>query len=87
MANKIINGTTCFVEHARFRLTCKKESCRQWIDNPSSLNCTILATTTGPKTLQHIGTLFGLTRMRICQIEKMTMEKLQEIEQLSSENQ
>jgi hypothetical protein len=30
----------------------------------------------GPKTLQEVGEVFGLTRMRICQIEKAIFEKI-----------
>ena len=83
MSNRVIAGTTCFAEHARCKLSCKKESCRQWIANPASLNCTLLAATQGPKTLEEIGQLFDLTRMRICQIEKSTLEKLSEFQRLN----
>lgn len=82
MSNQVIKGTTCFAEHARCKLTCKKEHCRQWIDDRSSLNCTLLAAIQGPKTLEEIGQIFDLTRMRICQIEKNTLEKLNEFQQL-----
>lgn len=76
MSNRVITGTTCFAEHAKYRLSCKKESCRQWINNSKSHNCTLLVAIQGPKTLEEIGQLFSLTRMRICQIEKNTLEKL-----------
>tara|TARA_Y100001970_G_C14050872_1_gene758859 strand:+ start:233 stop:367 length:135 start_codon:yes stop_codon:yes gene_type:complete len=36
----------------------------------------LLAAKEGPRTLQQIGDLHGLTRMRICQIEKIAIEKI-----------
>ncbi len=56
--------------------TCKKESCRHWINLKGNLNCTLLASKEGPMTLQNIGDIFGITRMRICQIEKKVLEKI-----------
>ena len=34
-------------------------------------NCVILAAEDGPMTLQEVGDIFNVTRMRICQIEKL----------------
>ena len=56
--------------------TCKKDSCRNWIKLEDSLNCTLLASRDGPMTLQKIGDIFGITRMRICQIEKKVLDKI-----------
>ena len=36
----------------------------------------MLAAEDGPKTLQEIGDVFGVSRMRICQIEKSILAKL-----------
>ena len=36
----------------------------------------IIAAAEGPHTLQKIGQIYGLTRMRICQIEKSIFEKI-----------
>ena len=55
---------------------CKKESCRNWINLENNLNCTLLASREGPMTLQKIGDIFGITRMRICQIEKKVLDKI-----------
>jgi len=40
------------------------------------MNCVLIAAKEGPKTLQEIGEIFDLTRMRICQIEKNILGKL-----------
>jgi DNA-directed RNA polymerase sigma subunit (sigma70/sigma32) len=47
------------------------------MDNNNN-NCIInkVNNTTADLTLQDIGDIFGITRMRICQIEKQTLNKL-----------
>jgi DNA-directed RNA polymerase specialized sigma subunit len=42
----------------------------------SSGNCVIVGTKKKEWTLQDIGDLFGVTRMRICQIEKQVLSKI-----------
>jgi DNA-directed RNA polymerase sigma subunit (sigma70/sigma32) len=44
------------------------------------MNCTIVAAKEGPMTLQQIGDIFGVTRMRICQLEKKILKKISNIE-------
>lgn len=49
------------------------------MDCPAQLNCAVLAAKReDTRTLQEIGDIFGVTRMRICQIEKAVMSKLRE---------
>ena len=69
----------CFEAHECYRAHCKKQECRQWIDYEDSMNCTIIAARRGPMTLQEIGNIFGVTRMRICQIEKKIIKKVETI--------
>ena len=72
-----ISGTTCFSEHMKRGLTCEKRSCRLWMESNEDLNCCVVASNKGEHTLQEIGDIFGVTRMRICQIEKIILGKLE----------
>ena len=76
ISDQILNNTTCFKEHQRHDKKCQKKSCRHWISCDRFQNCSILAANKGPLTLQEIGDIFGVTRMRICQIEKTVIKKL-----------
>lgn len=67
---------TCFQAHEEANKACKNTGCRMWVDLKANQNCTVLAAQAGPKTLQEIGEIFGVTRMRICQIEKIVLDKL-----------
>jgi len=68
---------TCFEACKAYKVDCKKTDCRYWIDHAQSNNCTLLASRDGPMTLQQIGDIFGVTRMRICQLEKRILKKIE----------
>lgn len=70
----------CFEFYDDCELSCEKSSCRYWINHKTSQNCALIAASSGPKTLQEIGDIFGVTRMRICQIEKSIKNKLVTLE-------
>jgi len=72
---------TCFSEHKRLNKPCDNNNCRQWLNCKNKLNCAIIAAGDGPRTLQEIGDLHGLTRMRICQIEKTALKKIKQLYQ------
>jgi len=67
---------TCFDAHFAKDTPCRKKECKNWINCQSDLNCVLISAKSGPKTLQEIGEVFNLTRMRICQIEKGILGKL-----------
>ena len=67
---------TCYEAHETTNKACRKRECRLWLRSPEHQNCSVIAARTGPKTLQEIGDIFGVTRMRICQIEKIILDKL-----------
>lgn len=76
--DKVLSNNTCFNEHASQNTGCRNTGCRHWIKCGAANNCTIIASRRGPKTLQEIGDLCGLTRMRICQIEKSALRKIRD---------
>jgi len=74
--DRVIEKTTCFAAQARQNVDCGRQRCPHWIQHKESNNCVIIAAQSGPHTLQKIGQIYGLTRMRICQIEKGIFEKI-----------
>ena len=67
----------CYDYHYQCKKTCKTIDCRYWIQNKISKNCGIIAAKNEQNmTLEDVGKIFKVTRMRICQIEKSIMGKL-----------
>ena len=67
----------CFNYHHKFKKHCKKKNCRYWINSKNNSNCCIVISKENNKiTLEDIGTIFDVTRMRICQIEKAVLTKI-----------
>ena len=72
----------CFEYNNNYGNKCNKEKCRYWIDQQKFKNCCIIAAKKEEDineekfTLQDIGNIFNVTRMRICQIEKNAISKL-----------
>jgi hypothetical protein len=69
----------CFEICLKKDTVCENNECRYFIDNKKYKNCTIVAAKEGPMTLQEIGDIFGVTRMRICQLEKKILKKISNI--------
>lgn len=71
-----VPGATCFATHSKFMIECNKKGCPNWIQLSDCQNCVLIAAQDGPRTLQEIGKIYNLTRMRICQIEKNIRDKI-----------
>lgn len=67
---------TCFNAHKNKNIDCKNKKCRYWHQMEGANNCIINASQEKTYTLQEVGDLFNITRMRVCQIEKLAIKKL-----------
>jgi hypothetical protein len=74
-SDEVLKGTTCFKVLKENGTNCQRKSCHNWIPFESGNNCVMIASSDGTYTLQEIGKIYGLTRMRICQIEKEVLER------------
>ena len=80
-----LKKTSCFKAHSSKKKACKIENCRYWHDIETSYNCILnKVNEENDLTLQEIGDLFNITRMRVCQIEKQTLKKIKKAKILSS---
>ena len=69
----------CYNYNKKFNFNCQKNACRYWLNKKDSNNCCLLAADNNDKlTLEEIGSIFKVTRMRICQIEKKAIERIKE---------
>jgi hypothetical protein len=70
------NLKKCYNKVSDSHKPCGESSCRHFLKSEMDLNCSIIAADSGPKTLQEIGDYYGISRMRVCQIEKTILKKL-----------
>lgn len=69
----------CFEQISNETKSCNQKKCRYWIDCKEYKNCCVVGAHSSDKiTLQNIGEIFNVTRMRICQIEKAAVKKLKD---------
>lgn len=67
---------TCFGKTILNNFDCNNKECIYWYENNSNKNCIINASNEKSHTLQEIGDIFGISRMRVCQIEKKSIQKV-----------
>jgi DNA-directed RNA polymerase specialized sigma subunit len=76
------NKTTCFSAHKSCQKSCINNKCRYWHEMDTHNNCIInMVNENEDLTLEKVGELFNVTRMRICQIEKNIIDKLKNFNQ------
>lgn len=71
----------CFEYNKNCNVSCDKKACRYWIQQKKYQNCCLNAVKSNDIekfTLQDVGDLFKVTRMRICQIEKNAIKKIKD---------
>jgi len=74
--NLPVLSTKCYEAVDKHNVPCERKGCNKWIDFQQGKNCMMITTQAGPLTLNEIGKIYGLTRMRICQIEKNIYQKI-----------
>ena len=76
----------CYEKNSRTGRLCERRECRYWIAHQGAVNCTLVAAARGPMTLQEIGEIIGVTRMRVCQLEKKIINEIKNDEEMSRAN-
>tara|TARA_B100000427_G_scaffold108064_1_gene89647 strand:- start:9572 stop:9814 length:243 start_codon:yes stop_codon:yes gene_type:complete len=76
MNDKEMENYACFKIHEILKKNCSNKECRYWHESCLSNNCIINKSNGITHTLQEIGDLFEITRMRVCQIEKNAIKKI-----------
>ena len=72
----VVENTTCFNEHEKRNVCCERKKCPHWISRQESCNCAIIYAQGGPYTLDEVGEIYNLSKMRICQMEKYILNKI-----------
>lgn len=67
---------SCFANTLLEDTKCSNKECIYWYKCDEYNNCIINASNTKIHTLQEIGDIFNISRMRVCQIEKKALEKI-----------
>lgn len=69
----------CYEYNKKNGKKCQKNKCKYWIKHKESNNCVVVgASKENYWTLEKIGSIIGVTRMRVCQIEKKAISKIKQ---------
>lgn len=72
-----MNSYQCKTTCLRTGISCEQRECRNYIEYPEDLNCTLIAVDKhGEMTLDEVSKRLGLTLVRIKQIEDKALLKL-----------
>ena len=82
MSDTLPENELCYERNLRQSSACTRRECRYWIAHAGAVNCTLVAASRGPMTLQQIGEIIGVTRMRVCQLEKKILREIREDDEM-----
>ena len=87
MVEKVLKNDTLFcVDETKSKCApCENHECRHNLKSSKYNSCALIAAESGPLTLQEIGEFYGISRMRVCQIEKTILKKLKQQKNILSE--
>ncbi len=81
-----VQNETCFSVYERLNVKCENQKCRYWFQHSDFQNCVINAANKRTFKQEELGNLYGLTRMRVCQLEKLIINQLRDIKDLLNLN-
>ena len=76
----------CAKRCEELNVSCPCGDCRLWIDHEEDLNCTEIAIKKkGSMTLKEVGKRLGISYVRVTQIEKEALNKIENIDLLKED--
>ena len=73
------NKLSCFAKTLLENKSCDNTNCVYFYNCSENKNCVINASNKKTHTLQEIGDIFDISRMRVCQIEKKSLKKIRSL--------
>lgn len=72
----------CHREHVKHNVCCSKKTCKNWVEQAECKNCLVVAATNGFSTLHKLEEVYGLNRVKICQVERLVLDKIKQLADL-----